>query len=312
MRPPVTRPAAARPRGFTIIELMVVAAGLAILIALLIPSLLAALGEANSLRCRNRLNQIGLAYGRYVADSGGLWPPILTDDVPRKLLRQMEAETGLAMAPPRPAARWGRPGPHWSVVLWPYLRALDVYTCPGDPRAGLRGEAAIGPDQEHAVAFLDAPPESYALNVILFRTGDDLRRQAGCLWGTRGDVDYGGFQNCTTMAEQRALFASLGGRILFFCGASGQTVGSQFNIPLRTGGPVERWAWHPRRASAPFVDEPGCGSNYLFADGHVEYREELPGLWEWGYDLGPAPPPIEEPPADTSRPPETRGPPDQP
>ena len=88
------------------------------------------------------------------------------------------------------------------------------------------------------------------------------------------------------MAEQRRRFPQWPRVVLFFCGAAGQTVGSQFNVPFRTSGMVERWEWHPRPASAAFVDEEGIGSNYLFADGRVEYRDRLPSLVEWGYDLG--------------------------
>jgi prepilin-type processing-associated H-X9-DG protein len=282
-------PALPAPRGrpaLTLVELIIVLAIIALLVGLLLPSLAGALGAVDSMRCRNRLRTIGMAYHQYVTDSDGLWPPILTSAAPAALLERMEAETGLAAAPPRPAGRWGQPGPHWSVVLWPYVGSLDIYTCPADPKAGRRGADVLDPGREHSAALLDAPPESYALNVILFRTADSLRAQAGCRWGDQAGADYNGLQSFTTQAEQRRQFPNLPQRILFFCGASGQTVGSQYNIPFRTSGLVERWEWHPRRASQAFADEPDCGSNYLFFDGHIEYRDALPGLWEWGYELG--------------------------
>jgi len=271
--------------GVTLVELLLIMAILAVLAAMLLPALGAALGLADSLRCRNQLRQIGIAYSRYVGDSGGVWPPILTSEPPAALFTQIKTDTGLAMAPARPAANWGMPGPHWSIILWPYLGSLEICTCPADPMAGRRGAEVLTPQRLHHAALLDAPPESYALNVILFRTADDLRRQAGCSWGLKNDVDFNGLTSCTTVAEQRRLFPALSSRILFFCGASGETLGSQYNIPFRTSGLAERWNWHPRRASAAFADEPGCGSNYLFGDGHVEYRDELPDAWEWGYDL---------------------------
>lgn len=276
---------AGRWAAFTLLELLVVLAIVGLLVALLVPGLGQAMGEVDSLRCRNRLRTIGMAYNQYLADSGNVWPPILTNEAPRALLERIRSETGLVPASPRPAARWGQPGPHWSIVLWPYIGDLSVYTCPSDPKAGRRGSEVLARGTEPNVALLDAPPESYALNVILFRVVDALRLQAGCTWGTRGDTDFGGLQSFTTLAEQRRQFPNLAGRILFFCGASGQTVGSQYNIPFRTSGLVERWEWHPRRASKAFADEPGCGSNYLFYDGHIEYRDDLPGPWEWGYEL---------------------------
>lgn len=272
-------------------EVLVLLAIVGVLIALLVPALLEAIGAARILQCQDRLRQIGGAYNRFLADSYGVWPPILSQDVPANLFEQIQADTGMRMAPPRPAANWGQPGPHWSIVLWPYIGALDIYTCPSDPNAGRRGLAVTGASRARSAGLLDAPPESYALNVILFRTSDDVRRQAGCTWGTKGDADYSGLGSYTTLAEQRRMFPNLQGRVLFFCGASGQTVGSQFNMPFRTSGSVERWEWHPHRASAPFADQPGCGSNYLYVDGRAEYHDELPGLVEWGYDLGPLPPP---------------------
>jgi len=163
-----------------------------------------------------------------------------------------------------------------------------LYTCPSDPKAGRRGSEVIPAGREHTVALLDAPPESYALNVILFRTADDFRRQAGCTWGTKGEVDFNGLGSYTTESEQRRLFPNLANRILFFCGASGQTVGSQFNVPFRSRpglSGAERWEWHYGRASAAFADEPGCGSNYLYWGSQVEYHDVLPDLWAWGYEL---------------------------
>jgi len=273
--------------AFTLLELLIVIAIVAVLAALVAPAISGAIGAAQSLRCRNRLRSIWTAYRGYLADSGGVWPPILTHQRPTVLLERMGKEAMLEPAPARPAANWGQPGPHWSVVLWPYIRSLEVYTCPADPKRDLRGEAVTG-KRGHGAAFLDAPPESYALNVILFRTADDLRRQAGCTWGTRGDApDFSGLQACTTEAEQRRQFPQWPRVILFFCGASGQTVGSQFNVPFRRGGLVERWEWHPRRASEAFADDFGTGSNYLFADGRTEWRDRLPSLTEWGYEIGP-------------------------
>ena len=280
------REACGGPRGFTLLELLVVISIVAVLAALLTPVIFDAVGLAYMLQCQVNLRTIAAAYERYMTDSGGVWPPILINEPPEKLFRQIEAKTGLAMAPQRPADGWGQPGPHWSIILWPYVQSIEVYTCPADPKADLRGADVLPPGGRHGAALLDAPPESYALNVILFRTAGDMRRQAGCEWGTGGDGDFNGLQSCTTVAEQRRQFPQWPGVILFFCGAAGQTVGSQFNIPFRQGGLAERWEWHPRRASAPFVDEPGKGANYLYADGHVQYQDELPAKREWGYDVG--------------------------
>jgi prepilin-type N-terminal cleavage/methylation domain-containing protein/prepilin-type processing-associated H-X9-DG protein len=284
-RPPacVRRPSAPTRRGaFTLIELLLVIMIVAVLVALLVPAVAYALGLAHLAVCQNNLRNIAVGYRQYLTDSGGLWPPMLVSEPPATLLARINDDTGLA--PTQTAA--ARAGPHWSIVLWPYIRTMDVYTCPSDPKKGLRGDAVVSPDRRGLATLKDAPPESYSLNVILFRYSDAMRRRAGCSWGTRGDSDYRDITSYTSSADQRRQFPALESRILFFCGASGQTVGSQYNTAFRTDGLVERWEWHPRRASTAFVDEPGCGSNYLFAGGHIEYRDELPTPWEWGYDLG--------------------------
>jgi len=288
MTTPTPAPCRRSVPGMTLVEMLVVLGILAALAALLCPALWTAIEAANNARCQNRLHQIGLAYREYLQSSGGLWPPIFCSEPPTDLFRAIEAETGLVMAPGRPAANWGQPGPHWSIILWPYVDSLELYTCPSDPKAGQRGSEVVPAGREHTVALLDAPPESYALNVILFRTADDFRRQAGCTWGTKGEVDFSGLGSYTTESEQRRLFPGLAKRILFFCGASGQTVGSQFNVPFRSRpglSGAERWEWHYGRASAAFADEPGCGSNYLYWGGQVEYHDQLPDLWAWGYEL---------------------------
>jgi len=275
-----------RRRGFTLVELLLVIAIVVILIALLVPAVAYALGLARLVVCQNNLRNIAVGYRQYMTDSGGLWPPMLINEPPQVLLARIKDDTGLSATDAAQGPNLSRAGPHWSIVLWPYIRMLDVYTCPADPKNGLRGDDVLSPQQRSLAVFHDAPPESYGLNVILFRYSDAMRRRAGCTWGTRGDSDYRDVTSYTSAGDQRRQFPALESRILFFCGTSGQTVGSQYNTAFRSDGLVERWDWHPRRASAAFADEPGSGSNYLFVGGHIEYRDELPGRWEWGYDLG--------------------------
>lgn len=47
------------PRGFTLVELLVVVASLAILVALLLPEVQAARESARKIQCGNQLRQIG-------------------------------------------------------------------------------------------------------------------------------------------------------------------------------------------------------------------------------------------------------------
>lgn len=131
--------------GTTLLELLLVIGIVAVLVGLLGGAVGVVIGTVNTVRCRNHLRQIGGAYARYLSDSHGTWPPILTQDVSWDLYDRIDADMGLKPAPLRPAKDYGRPGAHWSIVLYPYLGDVRVYTCPSDPKAGLRGAAVVAP-----------------------------------------------------------------------------------------------------------------------------------------------------------------------
>ncbi|MGD2109585.1 MAG: prepilin-type N-terminal cleavage/methylation domain-containing protein [Phycisphaerae bacterium] len=61
-------------RGFTLVELLVVMAIIALLMALLAPSLGAARQQAKQVMCACRLKQWGVAFNCYEAENRGVWP----------------------------------------------------------------------------------------------------------------------------------------------------------------------------------------------------------------------------------------------
>ena len=61
-------------RGFTLIELLVVIAIIALLMAILLPSLNRARDQGKAVTCRSNLKQIGLALTLYAGDNSGKFP----------------------------------------------------------------------------------------------------------------------------------------------------------------------------------------------------------------------------------------------
>lgn len=72
-----------RKNKFTILELLVVAAVIAILAALLLPALRGAKNKAKQIQCFNNLKQWGVANISYIGDNNDMFPPVMRSISPR-------------------------------------------------------------------------------------------------------------------------------------------------------------------------------------------------------------------------------------
>ncbi|MCU0914721.1 MAG: DUF1559 domain-containing protein [Planctomycetes bacterium] len=110
-------------RGFTLIELLVVISIIAILLAILIPSLSKAREKVKEVSCKSNLKNIGLAVHMYL------------DAYERKLPNTGSSNqflwydaSGNRLAP-------GSSNSYWGTYYWEYLKDTKVFGCPSLQRA---------------------------------------------------------------------------------------------------------------------------------------------------------------------------------
>lgn len=116
-------------RAFTLIELLVVIAIIAILAAMLLPTLANAKQQATTTKCKNNERQLCLAWIMYATDNRSALPPNAGEN--------MQPATPDAYPPqwcPGRQDQWPAASNIWikGGVIYPYLKTTTVYLCPSD------------------------------------------------------------------------------------------------------------------------------------------------------------------------------------
>ncbi len=116
-------------KAFTLIELLVVIAIIAILAAILFPVFAQARDKARQASCLSNVKQIGTAMMMYAQDYDEVLPRNAYADEPR--VREGDHFTNCS-------------SPRWMDVLQPYIKNLQIFNCPSDPFAPIRGTLWTG------------------------------------------------------------------------------------------------------------------------------------------------------------------------
>jgi prepilin-type N-terminal cleavage/methylation domain-containing protein len=146
-------------RGFTLIELLVVIAVIALLLAILLPSLSMARMHAKRVASASNMRQIGLAMELYTQDNRGGFP---------------ESSHGLTGQAARQRS--------WIFTLSPYIGDVNgVRVCPADPK---RKERLANPTSSYVLneyIAVDAVDPFGQLSGPSYRNKDRLKRPAGTI-----------------------------------------------------------------------------------------------------------------------------------
>ncbi len=155
-------------RGFTLIELLVVIAIIAILAAILFPVFARAREKAKQTSCLSNLKQIGTAAVMYVTDY---------DD---NLFGHI-AGTRYPQNPGDLTWPWSSPYYMWHQQIYPYVKNLQLFTCPSMPRSSLTADATGGPAYDSSLGY---GMNYWVTYFYYYLNMSDFTRPAETIWFT--------------------------------------------------------------------------------------------------------------------------------
>lgn len=175
-------------------ELLVVIGIIAILIAILLPSLQSARRAANRTACLSNMRELGQSLTLFTHEHKGYLPKAWFNDA----VEDVTVGAVTIGAPNSPSWGFRDPMRGWDYVLQRYIRNKQVFRCPADYNPRTRGEwnnlTANLPD----AATADDIPASYRMNLSNFKNPlvaikvFQLRKPSESIFlleGTQGDFD---------------------------------------------------------------------------------------------------------------------------
>lgn len=230
-----------RPRAFSLIELLVVLAVVALLAALLLPALGRSKDRARTIACQNHLRQLQICWYLYAGDNTDVLPP---NNSVYSLTSGNPLARGASWCPGN--ARWDvEPTNIQNGLLFPYNRATAIYRCPAD---------------RSTVETPDGQPLPFP------RTRSYNMSQSVNGWPEYDPELSRWLPSYKKLTEIRLpVPAQL---MVFLDVHEDAIVDSLFGIPaMGIWGDIREWWDVP-------ADRHGQGCNLSFADGHVEH-------WRW-------------------------------
>jgi prepilin-type N-terminal cleavage/methylation domain-containing protein/prepilin-type processing-associated H-X9-DG protein len=262
-----------RRRGFTLVEVLVVVGVIAMLLAILMPTIRGLRDQARTTACVANLRAIGQAFATYRAGNDNYMPPVYTG--PDRTIAPLEDRSVFAVTPFPPGHTADGQGVFEPVGYKVWADILIEST--GIPRDRFVCPSARGPGRVSSSVASTGSLESFLGYGINAYIADDF---PGKLLGA-GANGSGNSQYRFSSPWPFALITRPAEGLLVadsFVGGVSATGGQAVVAAVQVGLENRRFAvGDPRRLSNVFRHVNERSTNVLFFDGHVELRQPSTG-----------------------------------